>query len=394
MIKVGVIFGGESVEHEVSIISAIQAMNKLDREKYEIIPIYITKDRKWYTGEILKEMETYRDMSLLKRYTKRVVLYEKDGRFVLQSLGFFKREIAEIDLAFPIVHGTNVEDGILQGYLHSINIPCVGSSVRASALAQDKVFQKQIWQDAKIPIVKYDWFYDNEFLEKQDEIIKRLAKLKYPMIVKPSNLGSSVGIEVAQNKEELILAIERAIEYDEKIIVEELIENLQEVNIAVLGNNDFVTLSSTEEVMSDNDILTYQDKYLGSSKKTGIGSKGMLSATRKIPAELSDKMNKELEDIATRSFKSLGLSSNVRMDFLIDKKTKKIYINEVNAIPGSLAFYLWEAKGKDFSVLLDDMINLALRDYKKKKAKLHSFETNILEGYSGLKGSKGTKGKL
>lgn len=394
MIKVGVIFGGESVEHEVSIISAIQAMNKMDREKYEIIPIYITKDRQWYTGEILKEMETYSDLALLKRYTKRVILYEKKGRFILQSLGLFKREIKEIDLAFPIVHGTNVEDGVLQGYLKTINVPYVGASVGSSALAQDKVFQKQIWELEKIPVVKYEWFYEHEFIEDSSKVIKKLNKLKYPVIVKPASLGSSIGISTAKNKEELISAIEKAIDFDSKIIVEESVKNLQELNVAVMGNHESIEFSEIEEVMSDNDILTYQDKYLSSNKKTGVGSKGMLSATRQIPAKITDKMKKEIEDIAGRSFKALALTTNVRMDFLVDKKTKQIYINEVNTIPGSLAFYLWDPKGKNYTILLDEMINLAIREYKKSQSKVQSFETNILEGYQGLKGIKGSKGKL
>ena len=391
MIKVGVIFGGESVEHEVSVISAIQAMNKMDSQKYEIVPIYISKDKKWYTGEILKEMETFQDLSLLKRYTKNVILYAKDGRFILQSTGFFKREVNEIDIAFPIVHGTNVEDGNLQGYLSTIGIPYVGASVAAAAIGQDKVFQKQIWTDAKLPLTKYEWFYDSEFVEDKTAVMKKLSKLKLPVIVKPSNLGSSIGISVAHTKKELEEAIEEAIEFDTKILVEELVANLKEVNISVLGTYDNYELSVIEEVMSDSELLTYQDKYISGGKKKGGPSKGMLSTARKIPAELSAKMQKEVEEVAAQGFKSLALAGNVRIDFLIDNKSKKIYINEVNTIPGSLAFYLWSPKGKDYPELLDDMINIAVKEHKKKTTKTYSFDTNILEGYNGLKGAKGSK---
>ena len=194
MIKVGVIFGGESVEHEVSIISAVQAMNKMDSEKYEIVPIYITKDGEWYTGDFLKEIETYQDMNLLKKYAKNVVLYRKNGSFVLQSKSFFKPVVKEIDIAFPIVHGTNVEDGVLQGYLKTIGIPFVGSDVCAAAIGQDKIFQKQIWGSEGLPIPEYTWFFDSDYEENPEEVIKKIEKIKYPVIVKPATLGSSHSI--------------------------------------------------------------------------------------------------------------------------------------------------------------------------------------------------------
>jgi len=389
MIKLGVIFGGESVEHEVSIISAVQAMNKMDTAKYEIIPIYITKDKKWYTGEILKDIETYQDMSLLKRYSKNVVLIEKKGRFVLQSQGFFKKEVKELDLVFPIVHGTNVEDGVLQGYLRTVGIPFVGSDVLASAIAQDKVVQKQIFECSKLPITDYVWFYDSEYLEDSEEIIKKVKKLGYPVIVKPASLGSSVGIGTAHDEEELKSRIEDAINYDTKIVVEEMVKNLTEVNISVVGNYEKQDLSVIEEVISDTDLLTYEDKYINGGKKGS--SKGMLSATRKIPADLTQKQEEQVKEIATQAFKALNSSGNVRIDFLVDKKTKKIYINEVNSCPGSLAFYLWEPLNIDYTELLDRMINIAIKNYKKRLNKTYSFDTNILQGFSGTKGLKGLK---
>ncbi|MBO5375397.1 MAG: D-alanine--D-alanine ligase [Bacilli bacterium] len=388
MIRVGVIFGGESVEHEVSIISAVQAMNKLDNDKYEIIPIYISKEGEWYTGAALREIETFKDMELLKRYTKNVILYRKDERFVLQNKGFIKRIVDEIDIAFPVVHGTNVEDGVLQGYLKTIGIPFVGSDVLASAVAQDKVIQKQVFESVELPIPDYVWFYDSEYHDDNDSIIDKIEKkLSYPVIVKPATLGSSVGISSANNKKALVKAIEEAIEYDSKIIVEEKIENLTEVNISVLGNYESQKLSEIEEVMTDNDLLTYDDKYVNGGKKTG--KSGMASASRKIPATISDKLKDEVREVATSAFKAVGLSGNVRIDFLIDQKKKKAYINEINSCPGSLAFYLWEPVGKNFTALLDEMINIAIKDYKKKSNKTHSFNTNILSGYSGLKGCKG-----
>ncbi len=393
MIKVGVIFGGESVEHEVSIISAVQAMNKMDSEKYEIVPIYVTKNGEWCTGDFLKEIETYQDMHLLKKYAKNVVLYKRHGSFILQSKGFFRRIVKEIDIAFPIVHGTNMEDGVLQGYLKTIGIPFVGSDVCASALGQDKIFQKQIWDSEGLPIPEYTWFYDSEYEENPEEVIKKVEKIKYPVIVKPATLGSSVGIKVAHKKDELIEAIEDAINYDNKILVEEVIDNLVEVNVSVVGNHDSQDTSVIEQVLTGNDLLTYEDKYIGGSKKAS-GSKGMLSASRKIPADIGDKLTNEVQELAVRAFKSLNLSGDTRVDFLINSKKKKVYLNEVNTIPGSLAFYLWEPIGKDYTELLDELINIAIKDYKKRMNKTHSFETNILSGYAaqGLKGAKGAKG--
>lgn len=401
-IKVGVIFGGESVEHEVSIISAIQAMHKMDKEKYDIIPIYITKDREWYTGEVLKDIETFKDMNLLKKYAKNVVLYFKKGRFVLQSKGFLKREVNDIDLAFPIVHGTNVEDGVLQGYLQSIGIPFVGSDIYASVVGQDKVYMKQIFKQEELPITSYVWFYDSEYLEDSDKILSKIEKeLTYPVIVKPATLGSSVGINRAKNKEELQEALEDAIRYDNKIVVEEMVENLTEVNISVLGNYQHATVSEIEEVIPTKDFLTYEDKYIGTGSKKGSKykcSKGMVSTNRLIPASIDDKLKEEVRRVAIQANRALGSSGVSRIDFLVDNKKKKVYINEVNSIPGSLAFYLWEPLNKDYTELLDDMINIAIKDYKKRISKVHSFDSNILSGYTGgskgLKGMKGMKGKI
>lgn len=404
-IKVGVIYGGESVEHEVSVISAMQAMNKLDQEKYEIIPIYITKDREWYTGEMLKDIEVYQDLSLIKKYGKNVVLYCNNGSFVLQKKTFPKFVVAEVDIILPIVHGTNVEDGGLQGYLQTIGVPFVGSDVYASVVGQDKVFMKDIWKNAKLPMTDYVWFYDVDYKQDSDAVIEKVEKLAYPVIVKPATTGSSVGIAVCSKREELVEAIDDAIQYDKKILVEEVVENLKEVNIAVMGNYEHQKVSEIEEVLSGNKFLTYADKYIGDGKGKLKGakvpmkgtSKGMASANRKLPAELPDKVRKEVEEVAVEAFKTLGSSGNSRIDFLVDDAKNKVYINEINSIPGSLAFYLWEAKGIDFSTVLDEMINIGVKDYKKRVSKTHSFETNILKGFAahgGVKGLKGMKGKL
>ena len=403
-IKVGVIFGGESVEHEVSIISAIQAMNKIDQEKYDIIPIYITKNREWYTGEMLKDIEVYSDLSLIEKYGKNVVLYYSKGAYVLQNKKFPRNVITDIDIAFPIVHGTNVEDGVLQGYLQSIGIPFVGGDVYASVVGQDKVFMKDIFEKDGLPITKYTWFYDVDYKNDPDEVLAKVKKLKYPLIVKPATTGSSVGIKVADNADELKEAIEDAMQYDKKIVVEEVVSNLKEVNISVVGNYEHQKVSEIEEVISAEKFLTYAEKYIGGGKKLKgemkapikTSSKGMASANRKLPADITKKLRDEVEEVAIKAFKSLGSAGVCRIDFLIDEKAKKVYINEINSIPGSLSFYLWEAKGVRYSDLLDDLINIGVKDYKKRISKTHSFNTNILKGFAanGFKGMKGMKGKL
>lgn len=392
-IKVGVIFGGETVEHEVSIISAVQAMNSMNTDKYEIIPIYIAKDRTWYTGNMLADIEIYKDFEDLKRYAKQVSLCKRDDKFYLiNTKGFIRHDVTELDIAFPIVHGNNAEDGTLQGLLDSIGIPYVGSKVLGSALGQDKVVMKQIFESLKLPVVNYVWFFDNEYVENADKIRKEIKKLGYPVIVKPATLGSSVGISFVKKEEEIDDAIVEAVKYDTKVVIEKAVENLIEVNCSVLGNYEAQEVSEIEEVMSGEEFLTYRDKYLGNTK--GGKSKGMASTNRVIPARISKDLYSEVQELSKKAFKALNLSGVCRIDFLINKKTNEVYINEPNTIPGSLSFYLWEPKGKKYSELLDDLINIAIKNYKNRSKKVYSFDTNILQNFNGLKGAKGMKGKL
>ena len=391
-IKVGVIFGGETVEHEVSIITAVQAMEHINKDKYEIVPIYISKDRIWYTGKMLMDIDVYQDFNELKRYAKEVVLVKTKDGFNLQSTkGLFRRNITDIDIAFPIVHGNNAEDGTLQGYLDSVGIPYVGSRVLGSALGQDKVIMKQIFKDAKLPVVDYLWFFDTEYVDDCDKIFERVEKLGYPVIVKPATLGSSVGISYVKDDKSLANAIEEAMKYDIKVVVEKAVPNLVEVNCSVFGNYSHQEASVIEEVTSDEDFLTFSDKYIGGSKgKLKGASKGMASASRIIPARISKDLQQKIKDTSKAAFVALNLSGVCRIDYLIDKKTNKFYINEPNTIPGSLSFYLWEPTGKKYTELLDEMITLAIKDYKNRARKIYSFESNILSNY-GIKGSKGLK---
>ena len=394
-IKVGVIFGGETVEHEVSVITAVQAMEHINRDKYDVVPIYISKDRIWYTSPMLTDIEVYKDFNELKRYAKQVVLVKTKDGFVLQSTkGLFRRTITDIDIAFPIVHGNNVEDGSLQGYLDSVGIPYVGSRVLGSALGQDKVVMKQIFKDCKLPIVDYTWFFDSEYADDCETIFANVKKLGYPVIVKPATLGSSVGITFVKEESELANAIEEAMKYDVKVIVEKAVQNLVEVNCSVLGNYSHQEASVIEEVTSDDEFLTYADKYIGGSKGKLKGpSKGMASASRIIPARISDTLTNEIKETSKLVFRALNLAGVCRIDYLIDKKTKKFYINEPNTIPGSLAFYLWEKTDKKYEDLLDEMITISIKDYRNRAKKTYSFDSNILSNM-GIKGLKGLKGKL
>ena len=399
MIKVGVIFGGESVEHEVSIITAVQAMSFLDKSKYEAVPIYIDKNRNWFFADCLNEIQVYRDLENIGNVAKEVTLTRKNNRFVLQKkYGIFKGVVDSIDVAFPIVHGKGVEDGSLAGYLETIGIPVVGPNTLSAAVGQDKVVQKQVMKASDVPVVDYTWFYDNEYQDDEEKVLKDIKKLGYPVIVKPARLGSSVGISVAHNEKEIKECIEEAIQYDEKIVVEKMVENLLEVDCAVVGNSKHMETSLIGEMLTDNDFLTFEDKYIGgsSSKKTSnkMGPKtgGAISTGGfKIPADIDKKLEENIYDVAKRAFRCLNLSGVTRFDFLVNKKTKEIYVNEPNTIPGCLAFFFYTPKGKSYTKLLDEMITSAIKEYKDSKKKVTSFESNVLSTFDG---SKGAKGKL
>lgn len=364
-IKLGVIFGGETVEHEVSIISALQAIQNLDEDKYDVVPIYISKNREWYTGHMLTDIEVYKDFDNLKRYAKKVVLVKKGDSFVLQTTsGLFRKDVTDLDIILPVVHGNNVEDGTLAGYLDTVGIPYVGCHVLGAALGQDKVAMKHVMMSEGLPIVDFVWFFDNEYIENKDDILKSIKKMGYPVVVKPATLGSSVGITYVKSEKDIESAIEEAISYDTKIVVEKAVENLLEVNASVLGNYEYQRVSPLEEVMGLDEILSYADKYLSNTKTKGSGSKGMASASRIIPARISKDLTKDIQETSKKVFRLLNFSGVCRIDYLIDTKTNKFYVNEPNTIPGSLSFYLWKEAGLKYKELLDEMINTAIKEYK------------------------------
>lgn len=392
--RVAVMFGGKSVEHEVSVISGIQAIMSMDQEKYEVIPVYLTKKNEMYVGEETGKIEAYKDIPGLLSKSQRVILVNEDDHIVLMPypVKLFGKKGIEVDIAFPIVHGTNVEDGALQGYLKTIGIPFVGCDVTASALGMDKYASKVVLKENGVPVLDGYCFTTSDYAEIDSILDKVEKEIGYPAIVKPVDLGSSVGISVARNRSELTNSIDDAFLYARKIIIEHAITKLREINCAVLGDENEAVASECEEPLHTKDILSYEDKYVSNAK--GSGSKGMASVSRKIPAELSPEKRKEVQELAVKSFQKLGCNGVARIDFMIDEENGKLYFNEINTIPGSLAFYLWEPVGISYPELLDRMIRLALKRVREEESITFSFDTNILNQNSlgGVKGGK--TGKL
>lgn len=382
-LNIGFIYGGKSTEHEISVISAVQAMSHIDKEKYEAIPIYISKDSKMYTSDILKDMKTYKDLNNIKKKCNEIVITKKDEKICLMKNSFPFKIIAYVDLFFPVMHGYNTEDGSLEGYLETLDVPYCESDMFACAIGQDKVFQKAVLKENGINVVPYVYFYEYEYLNDDKSVLDKCEILGYPLIIKPARQGSSIGIGFANNREELIESINEAIMYDEKIIVETVIKNLQELNCSVLGGLGEYKASVIEEVFPSQKILSYEDKYLSDSKTKGMGSLG-----RKIPAEINKSLEKEVKDISLKACRALNTNGIVRIDFLVDKKENKVYLNELNIIPGSLAFYLWTPLDKEYKELLNDIIEYGIKRSKNKARKLNSFDTNVLEGFNGVKGVK------
>lgn len=389
--KIAMMFGGKSVEHEVSVISGIQAILNMDTEKYEVIPVYMTKNNDMYVGEEIGNIEAYKDIPTLLAKSTRVIMVNENGKvqlvqYPMKKLG--KNLTLDIDVAFPVVHGTNVEDGAFQGYLKTMGIPFVGCDVTASAIGMDKFIMKTVLKEANVPVLDAKVYTLSDY-EEMDALMEDVEKVfGYPVIVKPVNLGSSVGISVAKNKVELAGSIDDAFRYATKVLVEHAITSLREINCAVLGDENDAIASECEEPLHTKDILSYEDKYVSNAK--GSGSKGMASVSRKIPAELTPEKREEVRELAVRSFQALGCNGVSRIDFMIDEESGKLYFNEINTIPGSLAFYLWEPVGVPYKELLDRMIQLALRRQRTENNLTFTFDTNILNSAS-FGGSKGAK---
>lgn len=387
-------FGGVSPEHEVSVLTAIQAISSMQSSQYNLVPLYITKSGKWFTGQELLELETYKDLSKLEENAI-TCAFAKDeiGRTLLKQQdggGLFSKP-----RSFPVYavvcafHGSQGENGAFQGICDSFNIPFTGSDVLASSLGMNKVKAKQICVANDIPVTDSLDFYESNWETDQKTIVKEAEILGYPLIVKPCSLGSSIGVAKANSKEELIDAIETAFRYDAHLLVEEAIHPLMEINCSVLGTTEECRASVCEKPLGSSETLSFQDKY-----QSGEGAdKGMASADRIIPADISSELTEEIRELSVRTFKTFGASGVARLDFLVNKDTEKVYFNEINTIPGSFSFYLWEKSDISFKQLVEELIEIALKNHHKKNGRIQSYETNLLneKAVKGIKGLKGIK---
>lgn len=392
--NVAVFFGGRSVEHEISVISALQAINAFDTDKYNIVPIYITKQGRWYTGDELLNIRNYKDMNALVQKCTEVFMRPEFGDFNLYKaeVGRFSRKnpvIAELHVAIPVLHGTNGEDGIFEGLLETIGIPFAGCNTLSSANGMDKITMKMILRSQGIPVVDYVWFTDHQWSSERDDIIARIERqLGYPVIVKPANLGSSVGIGKAADRDQLIEKINTAERFSSRLIVEHMVEQLKEINCSVLGDADDHQSSVCEEPIKTGDFLSYEDKYMGGSKS----SKGMQASDKRIPAQVPAEVSDRIRHIAGETFRVLSCHGVSRVDVMIDEKDGEVYVNEINTIPGSLSFYLWEATGITFTQLMDKLVALALKRKRQIERKTFTYDSNIFALGNGVKGAKGAKG--
>lgn len=393
--NVAFFYGCRSVEHEVSIISAVQAMRAIDREKYDITPIYVTKDGEMYSGDALFTIEEYRNLPALLKKCRKVELLRENGRVIMkdEKSGLFsKKKPIAIDVAFPVVHGTNCEDGTIQGYFEYLGLPYVGCDIISSAVGMDKAIFKDVLKAAGLPVLDCIRFRGRKYMADKEALTKEIkAKIGFPLIVKPINLGSSVGISKVDNEAELDEAIMLALSFADNILVERAVTAIREINCSVLGDADNCEASVCEEPFMNDEILSYEDKYMSNSKNGGQ-SKGMASLGRKIPADLSEEKSAEIRKLACEIFKTLGANGVVRIDFIIDTTTDTVFANEINTIPGSLAFYLWEATGVPYKELCDRLIDLAFKRQRSRENITYTINTNILSGVSfGTKGAKGAK---
>jgi D-alanine-D-alanine ligase len=381
--KVAVLFGSRSVEHEVSVVTAMQIFANIDRNKYEVVPIYIDKQGAWKLGPGLDKLESFKNLELVEKIklTKfRMPDQINRAEIIPVDGGLLAPKPQKFDILIPAVHGTYGEDGTLQGLLEMTGVPYVGCGVGASALGMDKVAQKAVYEHEGLPVVKYVWFYDWEWRADQAKLIKKIeTELGYPVCVKPANLGSSVGINMASNRKELVWAAAVAESFDSKILIEEGLPEIDEINVAVMGNED-LEVSVCEQPIKSNTVLTYEDKYLKGGK-----TKGMASLSRLVPAPISGVLTKKIQDYAKRAFRALGCSGISRIDFLVDIKKELVYINEINTLPGSLAFYLWEKSGYTFPQLIDRLIELGWEKFEKRKGKMYSIDSKLLRGTGGAK---------
>jgi D-alanine-D-alanine ligase len=392
---IGVLFGGRSVEHDVSIVTGHQVMRAFDGTPNEIVPIYINRDGRWLTGDALLELKNFQKKPEEIRQldsVQEVILSPNTnhhGLIVnpLPSGLFAKSQIRRLDVVFPALHGSHGEDGTVQGVCELADIAYVGCGVLASAIANDKETAKVLLRQHEIPVLDAVGFSRAEWLQDSDKVIQHItAALPYPVFVKPTTLGSSIGIQRAPDEATLRAAIEIATNFDRRVLVEAAFEGGVEINCAVMGNHPDIRASVLEQPVSWQEFLTYEEKYLR-------GGEGMKSAERLIPAPLPDELAKEIQEIAVRAFQVIDGRGTARIDFLVKPASSEIYLNELNTMPGSLAFYLWQEMGMSPRDVVQELVKLALDANAEKRRNTYDYQTNLvaLTAQRGLKGAKGRK---
>ena len=394
MYNIGVLYGSRTCEHDVSIISALQAAQALDKKKYNVTYIYIGREGTWYTGEALADVKFYEHFDPEK--VTRVLPAGENSKLVLYHLpekkklfgGVAAERVAVLDVVMPVLHGLNGEDGTLQGMLELFDVPYTSAGVMGSAVGMDKITMKLLFKGCGFPVVEGVWFDRGRWSRERDGVMDECEdKLGFPLIVKPANLGSSIGINIAHDRNQLEDAIETAAAYDHRILVEKAVTPLREVNCSVLGYGDHVETSELEMPVTQEEFLTFEGKYTRNAKGAG----GMASQVRIIPAPISEQAAQTVRDLAVRAFRAMDLKGVVRIDFILDQD-ENVFINEANTIPGSLAFYLWEPKGIPFVALVDGMVECAFSAWADRKASVFSHDSTLLANI--VHGSKGAKGKL
>ena len=406
-LKVAVIYGSRTCEHDVSIVSALQAMDNLDKNEYEIVPVYIARDGQWYTGRLLRNITFYSAFKP-ELVTHVAPVMSEDGKLTLMpvtsiaphgfkgmvkvlmsNMNLGEDTVEKCDVVLPVMHGMNGEDGTLQGLLELFNVPYTSTGVLGSALGMDKIAMKQFFRGCGLPVVDGMWFARSEWNKNHEEVLNRVeSSCPYPVYVKPANLGSSIGISRATDRQSLIKAIETAVEYDRRILVERGIEKPVEINCSALRIKGEVRASLCEMPASWEEFLTFDDKYLRGSKSGK--SQGMESLARKVPAPISDELTQRIQQMTTQVYNAMDCKGVVRIDYMLDGD--ELYINEINIIPGSLAFYLWEPLGISFKEMLDCMIEDAFTAYAEKNRSVFSYDSSILRSVQGgMKGAKGGK---
>ena len=395
-IQLGVFFGSRSCEREVSIISAIQMMNHVDTEKYDVIPVYIDEHGAWYTGEALRSIDTYTPFSPDAKGVEAVNLDLTSGSGALMAYrvgkGLFhggKNEIvARLDVCFLVLHGLHGEDGALQGLLEMANLPYTSTGVVGSAVGMDKIIMKQFFKGAGLPVLPGEAYTRSAFEDDADAVMDDVEKqLGYPVFVKPANLGSSIGVSRAEDREDLRDSLELAFEYDRRVLVEKGLDKPMELNCSVLGWDRDVEAAPIEMPISGDECLDFQEKYLHNG-----GSKGMASLSRLLPAPIGEEMTAQLQEMSKKIFRMMDCKGVVRIDYMYDKISDQCYITEINTIPGSLAFYLWEAGGLKYTQLIDRMVACAQRAHEEKNSRNYAFTSDILRSYaSGVHGAKNGK---